>query len=148
MRKQAKRLVWTIVAGALAVPLAALAQAGAGPGPGKMAGGRVFDPSAVTTIQGKITDVQRSARNGHEGIHLTVAEGSENVAVHLGPDFYVDAQKVKLAKGDDVEVKGSRTTFDGKPVLIAQEVRRGDEVLKLRDANGLPLWRGQGPRSR
>jgi len=29
-------------------------------------------------------------------------------------------------------------------VIIAQEVRRGDQVLALRDANGVPLWRGQG----
>lgn len=66
------------------------------------------------------------------------------MAVRLGPDFYVDAQSIKLAKGDEIEVKGARTTFYGQPVIIAQEVRRGDQVLALRDPNGVPLWHGQG----
>jgi len=157
MKRPGTKLGWIIVAGALAAPFAVIAQANAGPGPGgcpgcgRMGGGRgmtggarAFDPKAVTTIQGKIVDVQRIAWGRHDGVHLTVAMGSENVAVHLGPDFYVDAQSLKLAQGDDIEVKGARTTFDGRPVIIAQEVRRGDHVLALRDANGVPLWRGQG----
>jgi hypothetical protein len=112
-------------------------------------GARAFDPTTVTTFQGEVLDVQRLAgRRGHEGIHLTVAMGSEKLAVRLGPDFYVDGQALKLAKGDKVEVKGARTTFDGQVVIIAQEVRRGDQVLALRDANGVPLWRGQGRRWR
>jgi hypothetical protein len=107
-------------------------------------GARPFDSKAVTTIQGEIADIQRLARGrGHQGIHLTGAMGSEELAVRLGPDFYVDGQALKLAKGDQVEVKASRTTFDGQPI-IAQEVRRGAEVLALRDANGVALWRGQG----
>ncbi len=153
MRVNGRSLGWLVLLGALIVPLVAVAQGGPGAGPGtcpgrgKMGGpgARAFDPKAVTTIQGEITDIQRIAgRHGHEGIHLTVAMGSEKLAVHLGPDFYVDGQALKLAKGDKVEVKGSRTTLDGQPVMIAQEVRRGDQVLALRDANGMPLWRGQG----
>jgi len=158
MRKQGTKLSWVIVVGALAAPVAVMAQANASPdprscpgcgrmgagGPGMMGGVRAFDPKAVTTVQGKVVDVQRFAWGRHDGVHLTVAVGSENVAVHLGPDFYVDAQSLKLAQGDQIEVKGARTTFDGRPVIIAQEVRRGDQVLALRDANGVPLWRGQG----
>lgn len=160
MRNDHKTLGWIILVGALAVPLAVAAQAGpgfgsggcpgcgnmGGPGAGMMGGpgARAFDPKAVTTIQGEIQDVQRIARGRHEGIHLTVATGSEKVTVHLGPGFYVDTQTLKLAKGDTVEVKGARTTFHGQPVIIAQEVRRNDQVLALRDANGIPLWRGQG----
>jgi hypothetical protein len=144
-------LGWLVLVGGLLVPLAAAAQGGPGPGGspgcGKMRGpgGRAFDPEAVTTIQGEIADIQRTAgRHGHEGVHLTVAMGSEKLTVHLGPDFYVDGQALQLAKGDRIEVKGSRTSFDGQPVIVAQEVRRGDQVLALRDANGAPLWRGQG----
>jgi hypothetical protein len=158
MRNHRTKLAWIIVAGAVAAPFAVMAQANAGPGSGScvgcgrmgrggsgmMGGPRAFDPKAVTTIQAKVVDVQRIALGRHEGVQLTVAMGSENVAVRLGPDFYVDTQSLKLAKGDEIEVKGARTTFDGRPVIIAQEVRRGDQVLALRDANGAPLWRGQG----
>ena len=152
MKTNIKTLALLMLLCAIASPLAALAQGGpdgataACPGHGWMRGpgARAFDPSSMTIFQGDIVDVQRIARGRHLGVHLTVAMGSEQVPVHLGPDFYVDGQPLKLAKGDKVEVRGSRTTVDGQPVVIALEVRRGDQVLALRDAGGVPLWRGQG----
>jgi hypothetical protein len=41
-----------------------------------------------------------------------------------------------------VEVKGSRITFEGKPAIIAAEIKKGEETLKLRDENGFPVWSG------
>jgi hypothetical protein len=49
---------------------------------------------------------------------------------------------VQIAAKDKIEVKGSRITFDGKPAIIAAEVKKGDDVLVLRDASGLPVWSG------
>ena len=43
-----------------------------------------------------------------------------------------------------MEIKGVRTTYWGKPVIIAAEVKKGDNVLVLRDANGVPVWSGWG----
>jgi hypothetical protein len=39
-------------------------------------------------------------------------------------------------------MKGSRITFGVKPAIIAAEVKKGDEVLKLRDDSGFPVWSG------
>lgn len=157
MNKLGMTLAGTLFLSALAVPIAPRADAaapapgacgpcgrGEGRGGGRGAGMRHFDAKTVTTIHGDVVDVERVARRRHEGVHLVVAMGSERLTVHLGPSFYVDAQALKLAKGDRVEVKGSRTTFGDQPVLLAQEVRKGSEVLPLRDATGVPLWRGQG----
>lgn len=154
MRLHGRNLV---LLGALLAPLAVAAQGGPGPGgmmdgPGGMMGrpgARAFDPSTVTTIQGRIAAIERVDRgHRHQGVHLAVTTGSETLPVLLGPDFYVDAQPVKLAAGDEIEVKGSRLTLRGRAAILAQEVRRGGEVLALRDANGVPLWRGQGMRRR
>jgi hypothetical protein len=60
----------------------------------------------------------------------------------LGPAFYLENQDVKIEPKDKVEVKGSRVTFEGKPAIIAAEVKKGDEVLRLRDDNGFPMWSG------
>lgn len=154
MRAKGTKLGWLVLAAALMAPDAALGQGGPGPGPGGCPGcGRMggrgaprnFDASTVTTVQGQIADIQRfDGGRGGGGVHLSVAVGSETIAVHLGPAFYVDAQSLELAKGDTVEVKGSRITLEGVPAIIAQEVRKGDRVLALRDASGVPLWRGQG----
>ncbi len=118
----------------------------AGPGKAGARNARWYDPATVTTVQGEIVEVKRLAGARHAGVHLTLATGAEKLDVHLGPDFYVDRQAVKLASGDRVEVKGSRVTMGGAPAILAQEVRRGADVLALRDANGVPLWRGQGRR--
>ena len=40
-----------------------------------------------------------------------------------------------IAPGDKVEVTGSRITYEGKPTIIAAEVKKGGQVLKLRDAS-------------
>lgn len=159
MKANLSKLGWLVVFGALLVPLAVAAQAGApgacpggcpggGPGRGAGPGRHAFTQGATTQVQAEILDVERVARGAHQGVHLAVAVGAERLDVLLGPDFYVDAQPLKLAKGDRIEVKGARTTYDGRSAIVAQEVRRGDQVLTLRDANGLPAWRGQGARRR
>lgn len=33
-------------------------------------------------------------------------------------------------------------TFNGKPSIIASEVKKGKDVLTLRDSKGVPLWSG------
>jgi hypothetical protein len=55
-------------------------------------------------------------------------------------------KKVAIAKGDTLVVVGSRIAVDGERVFIAKEVKKGESVWPLRDAAGLPLWRGGGAR--
>ena len=76
------------------------------------------------------------------GVHLTLMTEKGPLSVHLGPEWYVERLDEMLAKGDLVEVKGSRVTFAGNPANIAAEVRKGNAVLKLRDESGIPVWAG------
>ena len=47
---------------------------------------------------------------------------------------------------DLIIVTGSRVTVDGKPAIIAAQIKKGDDILKLRDQNGIPMWSGRGGR--
>ncbi len=76
------------------------------------------------------------------GVHLTVKMDKETISVHLGPAWYVQRQDIKIVPGDKVEITGSRIIFQRQPAIIAAEVKRGDEILKLRDENGFPVWSG------
>ena len=76
------------------------------------------------------------------GVHLELKTDKETVSVHLGPGWFIENQDITIEPKDKVEIKGSRVTFDGKPAIIAAEVKKGDEVLKLRDQNGIPFWAG------
>jgi hypothetical protein len=103
---------------------------------------RIYDPKAVETISGEVTTVDRitPAKGMSGGVHMLVKTDKETVSVHLGPSWYLENQDVKIEPKDKVEVKGSRVTFVGKPALIASEVRKGNEVLTLRDEAGFPAW--------
>jgi hypothetical protein len=105
---------------------------------------RMYDPKAVETISGEVITVDRitPAKGMSGGVHISVKTDKETISVHLGPSWFLENQDVKLSAKDKVEVKGARTTFAGKPAIIAAEVKKGDEVLKLRDDSGFPVWSG------
>ena len=74
------------------------------------------------------------------GVHMNVKTDKETISVHLGPSWYLENQDVKIVAKDKVEVKGSKISFGGQPTIIAAEVKKGDEVLRLRDDAGFPVW--------
>lgn len=140
----------TIAAAVLVVALAFTASAFAAPRMG-MGGwgmgtkyGRMYNPQTVETISGEVVKVEKITpmKGMSSGIHILVKTDTGEISVHLGPSWYMDKQDTKIAVGDKVEVKGSKVEYSGKPAIIAAEVQKGDEVLKLRDDNGYPAWAG------
>ena len=77
------------------------------------------------------------------GVHVLLKTGQETIPVHLGPAWYIERLDMKLEKGDKVDVKGSRVTFNEKPAIIAAEVKKGQSALVLRDSSGIPVWAGR-----
>jgi hypothetical protein len=128
---------------ALTLAGSAWAQQGMGPGAGY---GRMYNPQTVETVSGQVVSVDTMSRGRYQGVHLTVKSDKETIAVHLGPSWYLNQQKMTFSPKDTLEITGSRVTFDGKPTIIAAEVKKGGQSLKLRDASGIPMWAGQGRR--
>ena len=112
-------------------------------GPGS-AYGRMYDPRTVEIVTGEVVKVDRITpmRGMSSGVHLVIKTDKGDVSVHLGPQWYLENQDVKIEPKDKVEIKGSRVTLQGQATLIAAEVKKGDEVLKLRDDAGVPMWAG------
>lgn len=106
--------------------------------------GRMYDPKTVETIAGEVVSVERitPTKGMSYGVHVVVKTDKDNVSVHLGPGWYLENQDVKIEQKDKIEIKGSRVTFQGKPAIIAAEVKKGDETLQLRNENGFPVWSG------
>jgi hypothetical protein len=105
---------------------------------------RMYDPAKVETVSGEVEKVEQfsTMRGMSPGIHLLIKTGKDTLSVHLGPAHFISRLDTKIKPGDKVEVKGARITFMGRPALIAVEVKKGDDVLILRDANGTPVWAG------
>ena len=108
--------------------------------------GRGYDPGTVETIKGEIVAVEHVAggKGRRGGVHVTLKSDRETLPVHLGPAWYVDEQKVRLERGDHVEIEGSRIDFGGKPAIVARQVKKGAETLVLRNETGVPVWAGRG----
>lgn len=105
---------------------------------------RMYDPAKVETISGTVESVGTAVpmKGMYAAAALTVKTDKETIAVHLGPEWYIGRLDTKIAKGDAIEVKGSRVTFADKPAIIAAEVKKGDNILVLRDSAGIPVWSG------
>ena len=139
------------------VATTAWAQPGMGPGGGQGRGwgagdpySRMYNPKTVETLSGEVVSVEKftPTKRTSPGVHFILKTEKGTIPVHLGPSWYMEKQPVTIAAGDKVEVTGSRITYQGKPAIIAQEVKKGDQVLRLRDAAGTPAWAGQGRRNR
>jgi hypothetical protein len=106
--------------------------------------GKMYNPKTVETINGEVVSVDKITpmKGMSYGVHMIVKTNKETISVHLGPEWYIESQDVKIMPKDKVEVKGSRITFGGNPAIIAAEVKKGEQVLKLRNENGFPVWSG------
>ncbi|MBI4847843.1 MAG: DNA-binding protein [Nitrospirae bacterium] len=106
--------------------------------------GKMYNPQTVETLSGEVVSVDKITpmKGMNYGVHLTVKTDKETISVHLGPGWFMENQDMKIEPKDRIDVKGSRITFQEKPALIAAEVTKGDETLKLRDENGFPVWSG------
>ncbi|MBF0515557.1 MAG: hypothetical protein HQK97_00365, partial [Nitrospirae bacterium] len=102
----------------------------------------VYDTKTVDVVTGTVDSVESFApfRGMSMGLQLILKTDDGTMAIHLGPVWYVERQDVKIEKGDTVEVKGSKVSFEGAPAVIAAEVKRGGDTLRLRDEGGVPYW--------
>ena len=136
-------LVVVIIAGVLCVSSASLfAQPGRG-------AGRYYDAATEVTLTGTVDEVKNvaAAGRGPGGAHLMVRTDAGVTEVVLGPAAFVSQKGFEFVKGDSLTVTGSKVTMNGQHVVVAREVKKGDQVLTLRDANGVPQWSG-GTRGR
>ena len=141
-----KRLsvVWTATLLTFAAVSVAMAQTGTG------GASPMYDVKTETTSTGTVESVDTVTGAGGQGrgalggTHLTVKTEKEALEVHVGPTAYLTEKGITLAKGDTLEILGSRVMINGKPVVIARQIKKGDNTWTLRDASGRPLWSGRG----
>ena len=110
------------------------------------------DSQEITTLEGRVEilgDFPRGKFGGPSGVkHSGVVLKTKNgrIVIHLGPAAYFSQNNFQIKAGDTLKVTGTRIMRDEAPLIQAREVKILRKRLKLRDKNGLPLWRfpGQG----
>ena len=107
---------------------------------------KIFDSKTIKTISGRVIKVDQIFEPGYGmEIRLTVySDKKEILPVYLGPAFYIIGSEIAkdFKIGDQVTVSGSQVIQGGEPFIIAMTVKRGNEVLRLRENDGNPEWLG------
>jgi hypothetical protein len=116
-------------------------QAGKGGGPSGL-----YDPKTVVTVSGIVVSMTPPAVKGGLPylVYLTLKTETGKLTVFLGPNLSVDKLPMKIQALDRIAVTGSKVTWEGREVLLAAEVTKGDQGMKLRNADGVPVWSGRG----
>lgn len=104
----------------------------------------MYNSGTIETLTGEVAAVEKFVpyRGMSHGVRIILKTDKETVNVHLGPLWYIERQDFKIEPKDKITVKGSVITFDGKKSIMASEVKKGDEILKLWDDRGYPFWSG------
>lgn len=102
-----------------------------------------YDRGTAETLRGTVIEVEQLAPRRVERlsqVHLLLKTGGETIVVKLGPESWLAQHNFTLAPGDEVNITGSMISRPRQSFFIAGEVNKGNQVLRLRDENGRPLW--------
>lgn len=112
---------------------AALAAAQPPPGPHE------YDVASEVTVNGEVSGIHESkVATDHPGLHLILKTEAGTVEVHACPVRFLTELEFAIAVGDKLTVIGSRPA--GASVMVAREIRKGQQSLILRDKTGVPNW--------
>lgn len=103
---------------------------------------RCYDAARVARFSGEVTSITTTVPmpGMTDGISLLLTMQSVSIPVQLGPAWYIERLDARIEVGDRIQVTGAKAITAGLPAVIAAEVRKGDSVLVLRDAAGIPVW--------
>ncbi|MDH3215184.1 MAG: hypothetical protein OEN01_02700 [Candidatus Krumholzibacteria bacterium] len=103
-----------------------------------------YDQASTTTFKATVVGMDKETCKGCGTTHvdLVVKTKDDEVKVRLGPAWYIDRQDELLKKDDVIEIFASKVKEGDKDVFVAGKIVKGDDVLMLRDKDGLPMWRG------
>lgn len=107
---------------------------------------RLFDPKEADAVKGRVVRIYDFVPmpGMATGLALEIEDKKDKTieVVHLGPKDFLDLSVIGLKEGDQVKVAGAWAEFDGKDVLLAVKVKKGEDVqMKVRRTkDGFPFW--------
>ena len=135
----AKALILT----AVVVVIVSIAGFTQGRGPG--GAGPMYNTATETTIQGTVQEVKQfTGPRGVTGTDVILKTDQGTQDVRLGPSPFLAQNQFAVEQGDELQVKGSKIQLNGADIILAREVKKGEQTLTLRDAKGFPVWSRRG----
>jgi sporulation protein YlmC with PRC-barrel domain len=115
---------------------------------------KMYNPNEVKTLHGTIESVGTFNMEGApegtpvSGVRLRIRTDDGNlVTVYTGPRSYLESRNTWFHHGDEVTVTGSPAKVGWRDVILAAQIKKGDQTLDLRSKEGRPLWNMEESRS-
>jgi hypothetical protein len=102
-----------------------------------------YNPATEATFKGTVEEVhdRQCPVSGGMGGHIVLKlSDGKTIEVHLATTKFMKNYDLVFNKGDEVEVTGSKVTFEGVETIFAREVKRGNDTFVFRDKDGNPVW--------
>lgn len=110
----------------------------------------ITSPQEQVTVSGPVEIVREDGLAGCElceacsdcrATHVVIRTRSSRVEVHLAPAWFLERLEFTPVPGDVAIVTGTRARMPKGSGMAAHEIQVGRNLIKLRDEQGLPLWR-------
>ena len=100
-----------------------------------------YEKKSEITLKGPIQEVKAYPTvSGVEGTHLMLKDGKQRIEVFAGPTLFLKQMGATFAKGETIEVIGSKMEIRGISALLARKIKKGAKTFEFRDEQGTPLW--------
>jgi hypothetical protein len=96
------------------------------------------------SLEQRLTGVVVSAIElpGSTELVVTVSNGENSFEVQVGPADWMADKGYSFVPGEGVEILGSMLWSEGNDTIVARQIWKGGEEIRLRDETGQPLWVG------
>jgi hypothetical protein len=100
-----------------------------------------YDLATETTMKGVVEEVKDVPGGclGHTCVHVMLKTESGITEVQVAPEGFLHDMQFELAKGDHLQITGSKVTVDGASLVLARSITRGNDELVVRNDEGGPL---------
>ena len=100
--------------------------------------------SPVEEFKGSVVSVQKYSyvNKPTPQVQFILRTQSGDYTIELGPEWYIHAKGFHIEPMDEVEIMGSIVIVNETKIVLAHQIKKGEHSLKLRDAKGLPTWKG------
>ncbi len=94
------------------------------------------------TVDGRVLGTESSvAPAADENVRLILKpDGRAPVVVELAPGWYLDRRGLHFSEQERLQVEGHREGHGNASPFVVRRIRRGGEVVDLRDETGQPHW--------
>ncbi len=101
-----------------------------------------YDLSQEAKFKGVVDEIKdrECPISGGMGSHLMVKIDNKIYEVHVASVKFVKSYDVTFQKGDELDITGVKTTFQGVDAILPREIKRGNDDFVFRDEKGKPIW--------